>query len=155
MRATFYACISGLCITLLGTAVWLQLHDYPPCPLCILQRIAYLLIALSCLIAIIGPVRIFFHGFALISTITGLGIASRHVWVLYHPTISCSIDPLETALNQLPLARWVPWLFKADGLCSLPLPPILGLEIPVWSLVWFVVLVAVLGVSFWRIFHRT
>jgi len=31
----------------------------------------------------------------------------------------------------------MPYFFKADGFCSMPLPPILFLTVPQWSLVFF------------------
>jgi disulfide bond formation protein DsbB len=66
------------------------------------------------------------------------------MWVIYHPTISCGLDPLEVWINQWSLVHWFDWLLKADGLCSAPLPPILGLTVPVWSLVWLTLLTIVL-----------
>jgi disulfide bond formation protein DsbB len=36
-------------------------------------------------------------------------------------------------------------VFKADGLCSAPYPPILGLTIPQWALFWFVLLALALA----------
>jgi disulfide bond formation protein DsbB len=68
-----------------------------------------------------------------------------HLWVKAHPGTSCGIDPLETALNTIPTAKLMPFLFNADGLCATPYAPILGLSIPQWSLLWFLVLTLTLG----------
>ncbi|MEN3291800.1 MAG: protein dithiol:quinone oxidoreductase, partial [Burkholderiales bacterium] len=36
-------------------------------------------------------------------------------------------------------AELLPFVFKADGLCTTEYAPILGLSIPQWSLLWFAV----------------
>lgn len=122
-----------------------------PCPLCILQRIGYLAIAVTCLLAAsFRPTRKLFHGAAIIAAIYGVSVAGKQVWLLSHPSTSCGIDPLETWINQFRLAQNLPWLFKADGLCSAKLPAILGLQVPEWSLVWFVAISLLLLVTFFR-----
>jgi len=125
--------------------------SFLPCPLCILQRVGYLGIAISCFLAVgITPLRKLFHGLALLSAGYGLSVAAHQVWLLSHPEASCGIDPLETWINQFQLAQGLPWLFKADGLCSAKLPAILGLQVPEWSLFWFAVLFLVLTITFFR-----
>jgi disulfide bond formation protein DsbB len=119
----------------------------PPCPLCVLQRYAFAVLAIVCLIAAgreekgrrIGA------GLGLLTALTGAGIAGHHVWLMAHPGSSCGIDPLETPLNSIFTARLLPFLFQADGLCTTEYPPILGLSIPQWSFLWFVVFVLLLG----------
>jgi disulfide bond formation protein DsbB len=39
------------------------------------------------------------------------------------------------------LSDWLPTLFRANGLCDAPYPPIFGLAIPEWALVWFVIFI--------------
>jgi disulfide bond formation protein DsbB len=51
---------------------------------------------------------------------------------------------METALNKIPTATLMPWLFRADGLCEDARDTLLGLSIPQWSAVWFVLLAATL-----------
>jgi disulfide bond formation protein DsbB len=36
----------------------------------------------------------------------------------------------------------LPWLFRADGLCEAAQDTVLGLNVPQWSAVWFVLLTA-------------
>lgn len=128
--------------------------SFLPCPLCILQRVGYLGVATFCFLAAgISPLRKFFHGLAVLSAAYGFSIAARQVWLLSHPESSCGIDPLETWINQFQLTQGLPWLFKADGLCSAQLPAILGLQVPEWSLLWFGVLLLVLIMTFFRKFR--
>lgn len=131
--------IAAACCALLGLALYLQLvEDMLPCPLCVLQRYAFILVALFCLLALRANVRLWSTLAALAAALGGAGVALYHVWVLAHPALSCGTDPLETALNRIPPAQWLPVLFRADGLCETPYDPILGLSIPAWALVWFV-----------------
>ena len=156
MSRSQYLFISLLSLSLVIFAVVLQQLGYRgvsflPCPLCILQRIGYLGIAASCFLAAGVPVlRKFFHFLALISACFGAIIAGKQVWLLSHPESSCGIDPLEVWINQFQLAKGLPWLFKADGLCSAKLPAILGLQVPQWSLLWFCVLLILLALTFFK-----
>ncbi len=130
------------CIAMLAVGLYLQLVlDMLPCPLCILQRYAFAAVALVCLATVALPSAATRLGAALacLASLTGAGIAIRHLWVKAHPEISCGIDPLETALNKVFIADWIPALFQADGLCTTEYDPILGLSIPQWALVWLTV----------------
>ena len=144
----FYLSLFSLCLVIF--AVLLQQSGYQgvsflPCPLCILQRVGYLGVAIFCLLAIgISRLRPIFHILALISAAYGVSVAGRQVWLLSHPETSCGIDPLETWINQFQLSQVIPWLFRADGLCSARLPAIFGLQVPEWSLLWFTVLFLIL-----------
>lgn len=140
-----------ICVALLAFALYLQLVEKMlPCPLCVMQRYAFVAIALSCLIGLALPRALHRIGFGLglVSALSGAGIAGYHLWILAHPTVSCGIDPLETGLNKIFLAEVLPVLFKADGLCDTPYPPIFGLSIPAWAMIWFVIFSLVLGVTF-------
>ena len=156
MKRIQYLFLSFFSLGLVIFAVVLQQVGYQgvsfmPCPLCVLQRVGYLGVAFSCLLAAgIAPFRKLFHGVAILAASYGLAVASRHVWLLSHPETSCGIDPLETWINQFQLANNLPWLFKADGLCSAKLPAILGLQVPEWSLLWFTVLLLILLITFFR-----
>ena len=151
-----YLFLSFLSLGLVAFAVVLQQVSYQgvsflPCPLCVLQRVGYLGVALSCFLAAgIPRLRKLFHSLAILAAGYGVAVASHHVWLLSHPSESCGIDPLETWINQFQLANSFPWLFKADGLCSAKLPAILGLQVPEWSLLWFGVLLLVLLVTCFR-----
>ena len=129
-------------LALLAEALILQhLKGQVPCPLCVLQRAGFLLVALIALVAAIhqpGHRGAAGYSFALaLAAMAGLGVAIRHVWVLYHPKFGCGIDRLEQFVNDLPTARLLPWLLHASGECAAPHEPILGLQVPEWSLVWF------------------
>ena len=156
MSRVQYFYLSFISLGLVAFAVILQQVGYQgvsflPCPLCILQRIGYLGIGLSCLLAAnFTSVRKFFHITAILFALYGFGVAARHIWLLSHPSTSCGLDPLEVWINQFQVAQALPWLFKADGLCSAKLPAILGLQVPEWSLIWFAILFIVLLFTFFK-----
>lgn len=136
------------CIAMLGVGLYLQLVlEMLPCPLCILQRYAFAATALVCLVTVALPAAVTRIGAALacLASLTGAGIAIRHLWVKAHPSVSCGIDPLETSLNKIFIADWFPALFRADGLCTTEYDPILGLSIPQWALVWFAIFALLTG----------
>lgn len=125
--------------------------SFLPCPLCILQRVGYLGVAIFCFLAAgAQSLRKLFHALAILIAAYGFSVAARQVWLLYHPENSCGIDPLEVWINQFQIVQDLPWLFKADGLCSAKLPAILGLQVPEWSLFWFSAILFVLVISFFR-----
>jgi protein dithiol:quinone oxidoreductase len=137
------ACIS---FGLIGAALLLQ-HavGLDPCPLCILQRIAYLALALFALIAAWlspHPASRGFGGLVLLSALTGVGIAGRHVWLQMNPQgMSCG-PGLQTMLENFPLTDVLPKVFRGSGDCSESAWTLLGLTIADWSLIWFVILAA-------------
>ena len=132
--------VGVIALGLVGFALYLQhVKGEMPCPLCVIQRYLFVLLALVCfLFAVLprGTVR-FGSVIGALTALGGAGVAGWHVWVKAHPTVSCGIDPLETALNRYPTAELLPFLFKAEGLCSAEYPPILGLSTPHWSLIRF------------------
>jgi disulfide bond formation protein DsbB len=127
---------------LLAEAMVLQhIKGQAPCPLCVLQRAGYVLVALIALVAAIrrprGRGAAGYCAALALAALAGLGVATRHVWVLYHPKFGCGIDVLEQFVNDLPTAKLLPWLFHASGECTAPQAPMLGLQVPEWSLIWF------------------
>jgi disulfide bond formation protein DsbB len=133
--------IAAVSLALVGAALYLQhAKDMLPCPLCVIQRYFYLGIALFSLIgAFSGKIKAG-AGLALLCALGGLGFVGKHLYVLAHPGFSCGIDPMETTLNKIPTATLLPGLFRADGLCEAAQETVLGLNVPQWSAVWFVIL---------------
>jgi len=142
---TLLLIIAALSFALIGAALYLQhAHDMLPCPLCVIQRYLFLAVGIAALVgALAGKVKAG-AGVALLAALGGLGVAGKHLYVLANPGFSCGIDPMETMLNKIPTATLLPWLFHADGLCENATDGILGLSIPQWSALWFVLLAVTL-----------
>lgn len=146
LNSYVYFGIAAVCFSLIGAAVYMQLAlDMLPCPLCVLQRYAFIGTGLFALIAgVRNSVRRPATALALASALGGASVAAKHLYVLANPATSCGIDPLETGLNKIFLADWLPAVFRADGLCDTPYAPILGLSIPGWTMVWYCLMSIVL-----------
>ena len=142
---TLLTAIGLICYALIGAALYLQhAKDMLPCPLCVIQRYAYIFAGTFALLAAwTRPAKVW-NALALIASLTGLGYVGKHLYVLAHPGFSCGMDPMETLLNKIPTATAMPWLFQADGLCEDATSGVLGLSIPQWSAVWFVIVTAAL-----------
>jgi disulfide bond formation protein DsbB len=133
--------IAAVSFALIGAALYLQhAKDMLPCPLCVIQRYLFLAIGVCSLLgAFAGKIKAG-AALALLGALGGLGVVGKHLYVLAHPGFSCGIDPMETALNKIPTATMLPWLFRADGLCENATDTLFGLSIPQWSAVWFAIL---------------
>jgi protein dithiol:quinone oxidoreductase len=140
-----------ICVGLVAGALYLQygLHE-DPCPLCIIQRYFFLLIAIF---AFLGARFNSWRGvrllevLAALSALGGIVTAARHVYVQANPGFSCGFDALQPVVDSLPPAQWLPGVYKVAGLCETAYPPILGLSLPAWSLVAFVVAFVPLALS--------
>ncbi len=130
---------------ILGTSFYLQIHDgFEPCPLCILQRIAFVSLGVLFLLGI------FLHRIALmrwllplLSLITaGLGalIAGRQVYLQLFKQgdhESCGFS-LEYMLNNLPLNEVFQKIFAGSAECTQRGFDFLYLNMAQWSLLAFI-----------------
>jgi disulfide bond formation protein DsbB len=140
------------CLALVGIALYLQHSDWYllPCPLCVIQRYAYLGIALFCAIGASVRKPLPWLALAGASALGGIGTVAKHLYVLAHPGFSCGIDPVETMLNKIPTATALPWLFRADGMCENATQAVLGLSVPQWSALGFAGAALLLVLAFMR-----
>lgn len=136
-----------ICAGLIGFALYLQYYEYQnPCPLCILQRIAFMTLAVIFLVAALhGPGRAgaIAYGALLLATAgIGAAIAARHVWLQQLPpgqVPECG-PGLEYMLNRFPLSQALGKILSGSGECAESGWTFLGPTIAGWSLVWFVAL---------------
>lgn len=143
-----------ICLAMVAGALYLQyFKQEDPCPLCIMQRYFYLLIAVF---AFLGARLRGWRGvrllelLAALSAAAGIVTAARHVYIQANPGFSCGFDALQPLVDSLPPAHWLPGVFKVGGLCETPYPPILGLSLPMWSLIGYVVAFVPLVLSLMR-----
>lgn len=134
----FFIAIAFLCTGFILFALYLQLvWKILPCPLCVLQRYAFILVGICCILGFLTKKVRFCAFMAFLSSLAGLALAAYQLWVISHPDIQCGRDPLEEAINSLWTAKAFPVLFRSDSLCGDFIEPIIGLTPPQWSLVWF------------------
>jgi protein dithiol:quinone oxidoreductase len=145
------------CAALIALALYLQEQEgLEPCPMCILQRYAFILVGIVALAgAIHGPkglaLKVYGALVALLSTAGG-GVAIRHSWLQHFPpkTETCGAD-LDFLMGNFPLSQALPKVFAGTGSCSKVDWTLLGLSIPEWALVWFVAFAALAA---WIAFFR-
>jgi len=139
----------AICLSLLAFALYLQYYQYQdPCPLCILQRIAFIAMMVVFLAgAIHGPRRVgafFYSALLVLISVVGGSIATRHVWLQHLPkdqVPECG-PGLNYMLDRFPLAQALEKIFRGSGECAEVGWRFLGLSIAEWSLLWFVLLAA-------------
>ncbi len=144
-----FAAIFAVCAGLLAFGYYLQEYKgLDPCPMCILQRYAFFAIAFVALAAAVhGPRQIavkVYGALVALLAVAGGGVAIRHSWLQHFPPAreTCGTD-LEFLLNTFPLSQAFPKIFAGTGSCSKVDWRLLGLSIPEWALVWYVILAAV------------
>jgi len=145
-----FALIFLICVGLLVYALYLQhWQGLDPCPWCVVQRLGFVLVGLIALIgAIHGPGArgaATYSALGLVAAAAGAAAAAYHVYLLSDPVRAarCVGSPVETLLDRLQLGKLVPSLLQYDGPCTLKPWSFLGLSIPEWSFVWFVILAIV------------
>jgi len=142
-----YAAGFLVCAGLIGSALYLQYYEYQdPCPLCLLQRVVYIvLMALFLVAALHGPGRVgatVYGGLLFVVAAIGAVIATRHVWLQHLPkdrVPECG-PGLEFMLRKFPLTQALEKVLTGSGECAEAGWTLLGLTIAGWSLVWFVLL---------------
>lgn len=147
----------GCLVLVSGSLILTAWLDLRPCPLCIFQRLLFMMLAVLALgAAWLGPRRgALFPGLlALGCSVVGLGIASYQVWLQLQPadTASCgggSYSYIDLVVDWL--GERVPALFLATGFCEDVGPSILGLGLAPWALIGFS---GCLVVSVWAILWR-
>ncbi|MEP7156263.1 MAG: disulfide bond formation protein B [Betaproteobacteria bacterium] len=150
-----FAAIGIICLCLLTAAWYLQYgpQKQQPCPLCILQRYLYMALAVVCLAAVAhGPARVGTMVYAVIADLlASIGVAMA-VWQVSKGSsmTTCLSDPIGEFVNGLPMANSWPEFLFANGGCADQYPPILGVPVPVWSLVWFSMFAALIATAIIR-----
>jgi protein dithiol:quinone oxidoreductase len=135
------------CAALMAFGLYLQhAEGLEPCPLCILQRYAFVVSGVIALVAAIhGPGRIgaWIYGFLLVLAAgTGAGIAGRQTWLQHNPpkALDCGPD-LAYMIESFPLGEILPKIFKGEGDCAKVVWKFVGLSIPEWALLWFIAII--------------
>jgi len=137
------------CTTLLVMAYYIEIAlGIVPCPLCMLQRICFILIAMISLVALIhmprnpgarriyGIVNIFFASF-------GSMLAIRQLWLQHSPekAAQACVPGIRYIMQTLPFADALKVIFSGTAECARVTWTLLGMSMAVWSLLFFVCIV--------------
>jgi disulfide bond formation protein DsbB len=130
--------LAGLALVV-GGVVLAKTLNLAACPLCILQRMLYLLLGIEALLLLLATHRYRLIAVLMVVTaVTGAGIAGYQTWLQrFALGISCGGgQPWWERLVDW-AGKQVPLLFEASGLCSEAGWVFLGLSIAEWSLLFF------------------
>lgn len=150
-----YGLICLACVLMLAFGLYLQhVVGLEPCPMCIVQRYALVLVALFTGLAAVFRSRglqVTGGVLALVSAIGGAYTAAAQSWLQWYPpeVVSCGRD-LYGMIETFPLKRALPMIFRGGGDCSKVDWSLFGLTLANWSFVAFAVLAVLLLVLVFR-----
>ena len=135
----------AICVALMAAALWLQHVDgLEPCPLCVLQRGAVIVLGVVMLAgAIHDPGRLGRRVYGVMVTIVavaGAAVAGRHVWLQSLPpgeAPECG-PGLDYMLGAFPLTQVIEMVLRGSGECAEVQWTFLLLSIPEWTLIVFI-----------------
>jgi protein dithiol:quinone oxidoreductase len=136
------AAVSVVCVGMLAFGLYLQhVVGLEPCPMCIVQRYALVLVALiSGVTAFTRGRGALLAGSGLMLLFAGFGafVAARQTWLQWYPPeiASCGRD-FYGMIETFPLQRAIPMIFKGSGDCTKVDWTFLGGSIANWSFLWF------------------
>ena len=154
----FFVLISLGCIALLAFGLYLQhVVGLEPCPMCIVQRYSMVLVAVVAALAATRSSRgahVTASGLLMVLCGFGAFVAARQSWLQWYPpeALTCGRD-LYGMIENFPLQRVIPMVFKGSGDCSEVDWTFLGGSIANWSFLCFcgiAVLSALLALTAWR-----
>ena len=137
------ALVSLACVALLAFGLYLQhVVGLEPCPMCIVQRYALVLVAVVAGITAVAKSRgLLITGAGLLVLLSGFGafVAARQSFLQWYPPeiASCGRD-FYGMIETFPLKRAIPMIFKGSGDCTKIDWTFLGLSIANWSFLCFV-----------------
>ena len=138
------ALISVACVAMLAFGMYLQhVVGLEPCPMCIVQRYALILGAVFAGLASLNGKKGWWMSFALLAVLAGgfgAFTAARQSWLQWYPpeVATCGRD-FYGMIENYPVSRAIPMIFRGSGDCSAIDWTFLGGSIANWSFVWFVV----------------
>lgn len=143
------ALIAAACVALLAFGMYLQhVQGLEPCPMCIVQRYALVLVAVSAGLASLRGSKGWWMSLGIVAlAASGFGafVAARQTWLQWYPPefASCGRD-FYGMIENYPVSRAIPMIFRGSGDCAAVDWTFLGGSIANWSFVCFVGFAAVL-----------
>lgn len=134
--------VAAACVAMLAFGLYLQhVVGLEPCPMCIVQRYALVLVAVVAAVTAIAKSRgLLMAGSGLMALLAGFGafVAARQSFLQWYPPeiASCGRD-FYGMIETFPLKRAIPMIFKGSGDCTKIDWTFLGLSIANWSFLCF------------------
>ncbi len=147
--------MSAGCVAMLAYGLYLQhVVGLEPCPMCVVQRYALVLVALIAgLSAPIKNRRVQNGGLVAMGLVSMFGafVAARQSLLQWNPpeVMSCGRD-FYGMIESFPLKRAIPMIFKGSGDCSAVDWTFLGLTIANWSFLCFSGFMLMAALLWWK-----
>jgi disulfide bond formation protein DsbB len=143
-------------VGLMGYALYAQyVLGLEACPLCIFQRVALIALGFVFLVAALhSPVsraaRVY-AGAGAVTAMTGAGISAWHLHIQNLPpdAVPACGPGLGYILDAFPLWEGIRMVFTGSGECAQVNWTFLGLSMPGWVLIWFVLLGSLIVYANW------
>ncbi|WP_067100910.1 disulfide bond formation protein B [Marinomonas atlantica] len=139
----FHGLVALVSFALLGTAFYMEYQmGLEPCPLCMLQRIAFFMIGVFALISALGHNASWQRKLAwpiVILSLLGAGLAIRHLYLQSLPMdeLPACLPGLSYMFEVFPWQEIMQAMIMGTGECGDVMWTFLGLSIPGWTLVAF------------------
>ena len=136
------ALLSALCLAMLAFGLYLQhVVGLEPCPMCIVQRWAFIgVIGVAAITSAFRQRAALIAGSALMVLLAGFGAftAARQSWLQWYPpeVVNCGRD-FYGMIENFPIGRAIPMIFRGSGDCSKVDWTFLGGSIANWSFLVF------------------
>ena len=143
------ALISVACVGMLAFGMYLQhVVGLEPCPMCIVQRYALIGVAIFTALASARGQKgwwMTMTALALLSSGFGAFVAARQSWLQWYPPeiATCGRD-FYGMIENYPISRAIPMIFRGSGDCAATDWTFLGGSIANWSFLCFVAFAVVL-----------
>lgn len=137
------ALIAIVCVGLLAFGMYLQhVQGLEPCPMCIVQRYALVLVAIFAGVASLRGQKGWWKSWSVLGLLaSGFGafVAARQSWLQWNPPefASCGRD-FYGMIENYPISRAIPMIFRGSGDCTAIDWTFLGGSIANWSFLCFV-----------------
>lgn len=141
-----------LCLVLLAVALYMEhVMGLEPCPLCIVQRVVFIVLGLISLAAMLhnptpgasGKRPVASRVYGLLITLTGafgVAIAGRQVWLQHQPAdqLPSCLPSLDYMMDVLPFQEMLRLVFSGTADCAAVTWTFLGLSIAEYTLIAFI-----------------
>jgi protein dithiol:quinone oxidoreductase len=151
----------GAVVGLMAYALFAQyVQHYEACPLCIFQRVALVALGFVFLIAALhaprGSGARVYAVLGLLAAVAGMAISGRHLYLQHLPpdAVPACGPGLSYLFDTFPVAEVIQQVFTGSGECAEVNWSLLGLSMPGWVLIWFVILGALAVRANWQRVRR-
>lgn len=148
-RPIYFLVFAG-CVFMMAVALFMEHYMMlEPCPLCILQRVGVVAVAVVALMATLhnpGETGIqIYGGLMILMAALGAAVSGRQLWLQSLPEdqVPACGPGLDYLMDVFPMMEVLEMILAGDGTCAEVVWSFLGLSIPGWVMVGFIGLISI------------